>query len=66
MAAIMLQSIPSFYTNFSEKGLFISARRYEKYIVCTDYCIAHHDDKTRVSYPLVNIILYYLETFKSY
>ena len=46
MAAIMLQSIPSFYTKFSEKSLFISAKTYEKYIVCKDYCIAHHDDKT--------------------
>ena len=42
----MLQSIPSFYTKFSEKSLFISARTYEKYIVCTEYCVAHHDDKT--------------------
>ena len=46
MAAIMLQSIPSFYTQFSEKSLFISAKTYEKYIVCKDYCIAHHADKT--------------------
>ena len=46
MAAIMLQSIPSFYTIFSEKSLFISASAYEKYIVCKDYCIAHHNDKT--------------------
>ena len=46
MAAIMLQAIPSFYTNLSEKLLFISAITYEKYIVCKDYCIAHHDDKT--------------------
>ena len=46
MAAIMLQSIPSFCTKFSEKSLFISASTYEKYIVCLDYCIAHHDDKT--------------------
>ena len=46
MAAIMLQSIPSFYANFSEKSLFISATTYEKYIVCKDYCLAHHDDKT--------------------
>ena len=46
MAAIMLQSFPSFYTKFSEKGLFISARTYEKDIVCTYYCIGHHDDKT--------------------
>ena len=46
MAAIMLQAIPSFYTKISEKSPFISAKTYEKYSVCTDYCIAHHDDKT--------------------
>ena len=46
MAAIMLQTIPSFYTKTSETSLFIPANTYEKYIVCTDYCIAHHDDKT--------------------
>ena len=28
------------------KSLFISAKTYEKFIVCKDYCIAHHDDKT--------------------
>ena len=42
----MLQSIPSFYAKLSEKILFISANTYEKYLVCKDYCIAHHDDKT--------------------
>ena len=46
MAAIMLQTIPSFYAKISEKSLFISAKAYEKFIVCKDYCIAHHDDKT--------------------
>ena len=46
MAAIMLQSIPSFYTKVSEKSLFISAKTYEKFIVCKDYCIAQHDNKT--------------------
>ena len=46
MAAIMLQSIPSFHTKFSEKVSFISARTYEKYIFWTHYCIDHHDDKT--------------------
>ena len=46
MAAIMLQSIPSFYTKLSEKSLLISANTYEKYIDCKDYCVAHHDDKT--------------------
>ena len=46
MAAIILQTKPSFYTKISKKSLFISANTYENYIVCTDYCIAHHDDKT--------------------
>ena len=46
MAAIMLQSILSFYAKFSEKILFISATTYEKYIVSKDYCIAHHNEKT--------------------
>ena len=46
MAAIMLQAIPSFYTKLLEKSLFFSANTYEKHIVCKDYCIAHHDDKT--------------------
>ena len=53
MAAIMLQIIPSFYTKLSEKNLFTSANIYENYIVCTDYCIAHHDDKT-CSLPACN------------
>ena len=42
----MLQTFPSFYAKISEKSLFISATTYEKYIVCKDYCITHHDDKT--------------------
>ena len=46
MAAITLKKIPSFHTKLSEKSLFIAANTYEKYIVCKDYCIAHHDDKT--------------------
>ena len=46
MAAITLQTIPRFYRKLSENSLFISAITYEKYIVCRDYCIAHHDDKT--------------------
>ena len=46
MAANMLQTIPSFYPKISQKSIFNSAKTYEKYIVCKDYCIAHHDDKT--------------------
>ena len=41
----MLQVIPSFYKNFSENSLFISANTYEKYFACKEYCIARHDDK---------------------
>ena len=50
MAAIMLQTIPCFYAEVSEKSLFFSAKTNEKIIVCKDYCIAHHDDKT-FSFP---------------
>ena len=46
MAAILLQTIPSVYAKTSEKSLFISATTYEKYIVCSDYCIVHHNEKT--------------------
>ena len=46
MVAIMLQTIPSFYEKISQKSVFISATTYEEYIVCKDYCIAHHNDKT--------------------
>ena len=46
MAVNMLQAIPSFYENFSEKSLFFSARTYEKYIVRKEYSVTHHDDKT--------------------
>ena len=42
----MLRTIPSLYAKISEKSLFISATTYEKYIVCRDYCIAYHNDKT--------------------
>ena len=45
MAAIMLQSIPSFYAKPSEKSLLISATTNEKYIVCKDYCIPQHKEK---------------------
>ena len=46
MAAIMLQSFPNFYAKISEESRFISAPTYEKYIVCKDCCIAHHNEKT--------------------
>ena len=45
MAAVMLQLIPGFYTNYSKNSLFISATTYDKFIVSKEYCIAGHDDK---------------------
>ena len=44
-AAVMLQVIPGFYTNYSKNSLFISANTYENCIVSKEYCNAGHDDK---------------------
>ena len=45
MTAVMLQVIPSGFTNHSKNSLLISANTYEKYIVSKKYCIARQDDK---------------------
>ena len=45
MAAVMLQVIPSFYTNYSKNSLFICANTYENFIVSKEYRIARHDEK---------------------
>ena len=45
MAAVMIQVIPSFYTNYSKNSPFISANTYEKDNVSNEYCIARHEDK---------------------
>ena len=45
MAAVMLQVIPSFYTNYSKNKLFISVNTYERKLVSKEHCIARHDDK---------------------
>ena len=65
MAAIMLQTIPSFYAKFSGKKLFISATTYEYYNVCKDYCVAHHNEKT-CFLPACKYHIALLEMFKSY
>ena len=46
MAAVMLQAISSFFAEYSEKCLFSSSNTYKKYIVCNDYCVVFHNDKT--------------------
>ena len=45
MAVVMLQAIPSFYTNCSKNSLFFSANTSENYIVSNGYCIARQDDE---------------------
>ena len=45
MAAVMLQVIPSFYTDCSKNIHFISSNTYEKYIVSKKNCFARHDEK---------------------
>ena len=72
MAEIMLQTIPSFYAKISQKIIFNCAKTYEKHIVCKDYCIAHHDDKTCclpvckdhiILYGEIEELLHFLDTF---
>ena len=72
MAAIKLQTIPSFHGKVSEKCLLLSANIYEKYIVCKNYCIAHHDDKTyflpsrkyhKILFREIEELLHKLDTF---
>ena len=46
MAGVMLQAIPSFYAKYSEKSIFVSATKYEQYLVCKEYCVAEHNDAT--------------------
>ena len=45
MAAAMCQALPSFYSGYNSKSLFISVSNdfYEKYIVTQDYCVSTHN-----------------------
>ena len=58
MAAVMLQPIPSFFTEYSRKMFNSFCKHVQKYIVCNDYCVAFHNDKTCfVSNCKIHIIL---------
>ena len=65
MAAIMLQTIPSFYTN-SQKKISLFLKIHMKNTLFVKATASPITTIRRVFYPLVNIILYYLETLKSY
>ena len=45
MAAAMCQTLPSFYSDYCKKSLFISVSSdfYEKYIVTKDHCVSTHN-----------------------
>ena len=45
MAAVMLQVIPSIFTNYSKNSLFFSANIYEKYIMSKQNYFTCYDDK---------------------
>ena len=42
----MLQAKPSFYTKLCRKKSAYICKYISNFLVCKDYCIAHHDDKT--------------------
>ena len=46
MADVMLQAVPSFFAEYSEKCLVISSNTYKKYVVCNYYCVSFHNKKT--------------------
>ena len=45
MAAALCQALPSNYSDYSKKLLFISVANefYEQYIVIQDYCVSTHN-----------------------
>ena len=45
MAARLSPDTSSFYANFSQNSLSVSANTYEKNIVRKNSYVAHHDDK---------------------
>ena len=42
----MLQALPSYYSNYSDKSLFISSsfNKYDNLLVTNEYCVASHND----------------------
>ena len=59
MAAAMCQALPSFYSDYNSKSLFISVANdfYEKYIVTQDYCVSTHDSFCSLGNCKFHIIL---------
>ena len=62
MAAIMLQTTPSFDAKISEKKSLYFCKNIWIYIICKNYCIAHPDVKT-CFLPLVKIPLYFTRVY---
>ena len=55
----MCQVLPSFYSDYNSKSLFISVSNnsYEKYIVTQDYCVSTHDSFCSLGNCKFHIIL---------
>ena len=60
MAAAMCQALPSFYSDYNSKSLFIfvSNEFYKKYIVTQDYCVSTHDSFCSLGNCKFHIILF--------
>ena len=46
VAAVLLKVIPRSLAELSEKCLVLSVNTYVNYLVCNDFCVAFHNDKT--------------------
>ena len=55
----MCQALPSFYSDYNSKSLFISVSNdfYEKYLVTQDFCVSTHDSFCSLGNCKFHIIL---------
>ena len=59
MAAAMCQALPSFYSEYCQKSLFISVSSdfYEKYTVTNNFCVSTHSSYCSVENCKFHILL---------
>ena len=59
MAAAMCQALPSFYSDYCKKSLFInvSSDFYKKYIVLHDYCVSTHNSLCSLENCKLHLVL---------
>ena len=65
MAAIMLQTNPSFYARISEKNVSLFLQKHTKHSLFIKTTASPITTIRRIFYPFVNITLYYLEKLRN-